>query len=69
VALIEGFSIFCDWENVDDPINGGISLVKLNNTDLLEVSEDEDGSPKKKKQVRSRGLLYFSEVLKREFSD
>jgi len=27
---IKGFSIFCDWENVSDPKNGGIDIEKLN---------------------------------------
>jgi len=26
---IIGFSIFCDWENVSDPKNGGIDVKKL----------------------------------------
>ena len=27
---IKGFSIFCDWENVKNPKNGGIDIAALN---------------------------------------
>jgi len=28
-AAIEGFSLYCDWDQTDAPENGGIDLVKL----------------------------------------
>ena len=28
-AKIEGFSLYCDWDQTDDPENGGIDLKKL----------------------------------------
>ncbi len=70
MALIEGFSIFCDWDSVDDPANGGVNLGKLSDSSLVEISDDElaGGSPQKKVK-KTKGLIYFSKVLKREFSD
>jgi hypothetical protein len=29
IAKIDGFSIFCDYENIDDPKNGAIDLKLL----------------------------------------
>ena len=33
IAWIDGFSIFCDYENIDRPENGAIDLAKLRKED------------------------------------
>jgi hypothetical protein len=33
VAKVEGFSIFCDWKDIDNQKNGGIDLKKLYDED------------------------------------
>ena len=54
VAKIEGFSLFCDWQDVDVPGNGGIDLAALQ-------KQTEDGRDKKSKKAagNTKTQTYF----------
>ena len=60
VAKIEGLSLFCDWQDVDAPANGGIDLDRLH----------KPGPAKKaKKATGNTGpQTYFQEIIEKEFS-
>ena len=59
VAKIEGFSLFCDWENVDAIENGGIDVTRLR----------EEGSRSSEKKVKADASSYFQEIIAKEFGD
>ena len=63
VAKLEGFSLFCDWEDVDAIENGGIDVEKLRE----EGSRNPD--KKAKAATTTTPASYFQEIIAREFCD
>jgi len=61
VARLSGFSIFCDWQDVDKPENGGIDLQRL-------IDEDKARDEGQKSRTARSSGSYYEAILQNEFN-